>query len=87
MSTPLIRIVHIPTGYSLCVDGLLRSGYAAGFGGEDTLTYKTIRGAMKRMTTKAPGRKLKNQGEFALVWTDIHGREFRMRADGAMIGS
>jgi hypothetical protein len=53
-----IHILHRPTGNLLCEDGYFRSGIASGMGSQDTLLYRTVGHAMRRLTTKKPGKRI-----------------------------
>jgi hypothetical protein len=46
---PSIHIRHLPTNDLLCGDGCFRSGISGGFGKSDTLLYRSIGHALRRL--------------------------------------
>lgn len=59
MSNKFIYIQHIPTGGLLCGDGRFRSCYSACGTLDDTLVYRTIGHALRRLNTRKPGKAIR----------------------------
>jgi hypothetical protein len=54
-----IHILHRPTGTNLCQDGNFRSGVTFLYDGKDTLMYKSIGHALRRLNTRKPGKAIR----------------------------
>jgi len=59
MNKPLIHIVHLPTGMLLCEDGVFRSGITSCFCKQDTLLYRSVGHALRRINTRKPGKAIR----------------------------
>lgn len=60
MSKKTIHIQHKPTGYNLCQDGVFRSGVTFLYKGcKDTLMYRSIGHALRRLNTRVPGKAIR----------------------------
>lgn len=85
-----INILHKPTGYYLCEDGKLRPGKCSGFGGEDTVVYRRIGNALKRVNTRRPGKKLREDFVNDIVlevteWNGVLPCVYRLDRNGVML--
>lgn len=59
MNNPAIHIVHIPTGMLLCADGVFRPFTSICGAKDDTLLYRTIGHAMRRLRSRKPGKAIR----------------------------
>jgi hypothetical protein len=59
MNKPAIHILHKPTGMLLCEDGLFRPGISSCFCKTDTLLYRSIGHALRRLNTRKPGKAIR----------------------------
>jgi hypothetical protein len=84
-----IHILHRPTGMNLCEDGLFRSGVSFLFCKMDTLMYKSVGHALRRLNSVNPYKRIREDMlkdcVLDVVWTvpggfkayrlDRHGKE------------
>jgi hypothetical protein len=59
MKTPSIYIEHSSTNDMLCGDGVFRSFYSACGSKDDTLVYRRVSAALKRLNTRRPGKAIR----------------------------
>lgn len=59
MNKPTVHIVHQPTGFLLCEDGVFRPGITFIYRGNDTLMYRSIGWALKRLNCIKPGKRIR----------------------------
>jgi hypothetical protein len=59
MNKPAIHILHKPTGMLLCEDGVFRSGIISCFCKQDTLLYRSVGHALRRLNTRKPGKAIR----------------------------
>ena len=84
-----IHILHRPTGTNLCADGIFRSFISICGTQDDTLMYRSVGHALRRLNTLKPGKRIREDMlkdcVLDVVWTapggfkayrlDRHGKE------------
>jgi hypothetical protein len=73
----MIHILHRPTGMLLCEDGNFRSGVTFIYRGTDTLMYRSVGHALRRLNTRKPGKAIRkdmlDDCVLDVVWTSPGG--------------
>ena len=59
MSKKTVHILHKPTGTLLCEDGVFRGFISCCGSKDDTLMYRSIGHAMRRLNTRKPGKAIR----------------------------
>jgi hypothetical protein len=86
-----IHILHKPTNTYLCEDGQLRRGYSSCGTKDDTLVYRTVGHALRRLNTRKPRQKIRddfiNDMVLDVVETDVPGgfNAYRLDRHGNMV--
>jgi hypothetical protein len=91
MNKPTIRILHRPTNTLLCADGVFRGFVSCCGSKDDTLLYRTVGHALRRLNSRKPGKRIREDMLKDCVLDVIEkdygttGKTYQMDASGKVV--